>query len=199
MNTFDSSYRVSAVHECVGEAVGMEKNQWFVALVKHNTEKNSAEKMNKMGIITYLPIQSEYKVWKNGRKAKVDRVVIPSTIFVNCTEKERREIVRLPFINRFMTNNAGENRESANKPLAIIPENEIDRLKFMLGQSDILVELTSKPLKTGDRVKVVRGSLLGLEGEVIDLKDSKSEIIVNLNFFGYARLTIDRTNLEIIK
>ena len=196
MNTIDTNFRVATGPNGVGDAVGIEKTQWYVAIVNHNTEKSCAEKMSKMGIITYLPIQTEHKIWRNGRKAKVDRVVIPSTIFIYCTEQARREIVKLPFINRFMTNKAGSTIYSKNKPLAIIFDREIALLKFMLGQSDIPVEIIDKKFKTGDKVRVIRGSLLGLEGEIIDSKNAKSEIIVALEFFGCARLSIDSVNIE---
>ena len=199
MNTIDKSFRFATVPDGVGDAVGMEKSQWYVAIVKHNTEKNSAEKLDKMGIETYLPIQSEHRVWKNGRKAKIDRVVISSTIFIKCTETERREIVKLPFINRFMTNKAGTSANTAHKPLAIIPDNQIELLKFMLSQSDIPIEITEKNFKNGDKVRVIRGSLAGLEGEIVDTKNVQIELIISLELFGCARLYIDKKNLEIIR
>lgn len=190
---------VASVADVVDGAVGVGKSFWFVAIVNHNSEKQAAEKLLKMGVVNYLPTQSEIRVWKNGRKSKVDRIVIPSTIFVYCTEQKRKEIVGLPFIFRFMTNKAGSIKDSTNKPLAIISDREIERLRFMLGQSAVPVEITEKPFKTGDKVRVLRGHLAGLEGEVMDLKNAKSELIVALDFFGCARLTIDTVNLEIIK
>ena len=193
-----TSKSVAPVTNVVDDAVGVGKSYWFVAIVNHNSEKQSSEKLLKMGVVNYLPTQKEIRVWRNGRKSKVDRIVIPSTIFIYCTEQRRKEIVGLPFIFRFMTNKAGSTKDSMNKPLAIIPDNEIERLKFMLGQSDIPVEITEKPFKAGDKVRVVRGNLAGLEGEVMDLKESKSELIVALDFFGCAKLSIDTVNLEII-
>ena len=190
---------VSTATDVVDDAVGVPKSYWFVAIVNHNSEKQSSEKLTKIGVINYLPTQSELRVWKNGRKSKVDRIVIPSTIFIKCTEQRRKEIVNLPYIFRFMTNKAGSVKDSTNKPLAIITDNETERLKFMLGQSDIPVEITEKPFKTGDKVRVVRGSLAGLEGEVMDLKNTKSELVVSLDFFGCAKLSIDTINLEILK
>jgi len=190
---------VPSVTDVVDDAVGLGKSYWFVAIVNHNSEKKSSEKLNNLGIENYLPTQTELRVWKNGRKVKVDRIVIPSTIFIYCTEQKRREIVGLPFIFRFMTNKAGSIKDSTNKPLAIIPDNEIERLKFMLGQSDIPVEITEKPFKTGDKVRVIRGILAGLEGEVMNMNSTKSELIVALDFFGCAKLSIDTVNLEIIK
>ncbi len=189
---------VQPVTDVVDDAVGVEKSYWFVAIVSHNSEKQSSGKLDNMNIENYLPTQTELRVWKNGRKNKVDRIVIPSIIFVYCTEQKRKEIVGLPFIFRFMTDKAGASSNSPSKPLATIPDEQIRRLKFMLGQSDIPVEITEKPFKAGDKVRVIRGDLAGLEGEVLDLRNSKSELIVTLNFFGCARLLIDTMNLEVV-
>lgn len=191
--------QVPAAACVVDDAVGMNKSRWFVAIVNHNSEKKVSEQLTKIGVVNYLPTQSEVRVWRNGRKSKVDRVVIPSTIFVYCTESRRRELVALPYIFRFMTNKAGALKDSINKPLAIIPDREIERLKFMLGQSDIPVEISKMPFKNGDKVRVIRGSLVGLEGEVVDTKNAKSDLIVALSIFGCAKLSIDTINLEILK
>lgn len=196
MSTNKTDHKVPAAANVVDDAVGVAKSHWFVAIVNHNSEKQSAEKLSKMGIVNYLPTQTEIRVWRNGRKSKVDRIVIPSIVFIYCSEERRKEIVGLPFIFRFMTNKAGTIKGSANKPLAVISDNEIERLKFMVGQSDVPVEIIEKPFMNGDKVRVVRGSLVGLEGEVIDTKNSKSDLIVALDFFGCARLSIDTINIE---
>lgn len=191
--------RVTTVPDGVGDAVGMEKSYWFVAIVNNNTKKKVAEKFNKLGIESYLPIQKEYRVWKNGRRAKVDSVVIPSTIFVYCTESRRKEIVNFPFIFRFMTDKAGATQNYGNKPLATIPDEQIKTLKFMLGQSDIPVTITDCAYHRGEKVRVIRGQLKGLEGEVLNTNELKSEIIVALNFFGCAKVSIDTVNIEPIR
>lgn len=196
MNTIEKSFRVAPVPKGVDDAVGVSKSHWFVAIVNHNSEKQVSERLTKIGVVNYLPTQSEIRVWRNGRKSKVDRIVIPSIVFIYCAEDKRKELVDLPYIFRFMTNKAGKSKNRINKPLAVIPNVEIERLRFMLGQSEIPIEITEKPLKQGDRVRVIRGSLAGLEGEVIDMKTEKSELYISLENFGCARLTIDTLSLE---
>lgn len=187
-----------AMTSVVDSAVGVSKPKWYVAIVKYNSEKICSENLSKLGITNYVPIQTENRIWKNGRKATVDRVVIPATIFIHCTEQKRLQIVRLPFIFRFMTNKAGRSINNVSKPLAIIPDHEIERLKFMLGQSDIPVFISQQPFKNGDKVRVIRGDLAGLEGEVLDLKNERTELIVSLQYLGCARLSIETSNLELI-
>lgn len=149
-----------------------------------------------MGYVSYVPVQEQWRIRKNGRKVKVERIVIPSTVFVRCSEIERRDIVTFPFIFKFMTNLAGTPLASGRKPLAVIPDEQIDKLRFMVGNSDTPVSFSSEPYKKGDFVKIIRGNLSGLEGEVQIIDSKHSEIIVSLDVLGNARLTIETVNVE---
>lgn len=68
---------VAPVTDVVDDAVGVPKSYWFVAIVNHNSEKQSSEKLNKLGVENYLPTQSEIRVWKNGRKSKLIELSFP--------------------------------------------------------------------------------------------------------------------------
>ncbi|MDE5749331.1 MAG: UpxY family transcription antiterminator [Duncaniella sp.] len=190
---------VATVPHGVGGAEGVGKREWFVAIVNNNTEKASQKQLDEMGYETYVAKQLVMRVWKNGRKAKVDKVIIPSVIFIKCTEEERRRVVTLPFVKRFMTNKARTSTEGLNKPIATIPQKQIDTLRFMLGQSDIPVDFVETPIRVHDKVIVTRGNLKGMEGEVIQTEDGKSEVIVRIDLLGSAKLSIDTINLEIQK
>lgn len=200
MNVKADTESVAAVPLGVGDAVGVaDCCKWYVAIVNNNTEKAVQERLEKSGYETYVAKQQVYRVWKNGRKAKVDKVVIPSMVFIRCSEKERREIVTLPYINRFLTNEAAMSASRLTKPLATIPQKQIDMLRFMLGQSDVPVAFVDKPFKVQDKVEVIRGNLKGLEGEVIQVYDGKSEIVVRIDILGVAKMLIDTINLQHIK
>lgn len=179
----------------VGDAVGVSDLKWFIAIVNNNCEKAVGQKLEEKGYENYVPLQSEMKIWKNGRKAIVDRVVIPSIVFIHCSENMRREVVSLPYINRFMTNKAGSPTGFRN-PLAVVPDDQIERLKFMVGNSDSPVTFSSASFRTGDVIRVVRGRLAGLEGEIQYVDEKHSELIVRLDFLGNARLTIETINVE---
>lgn len=181
----------------VDNAVGLPQSQWFVAIVKNRSEKKIASQLVALGIETYVPVQSSFRTWRNGKRAMIDRVVIPSMVFVHCTEAQRRhEVVALPFIYRFLTDRASASANGSLRRMAVISQKEIDTLKFMLGQSDIPVEISDFHFNQGDKVKVTRGSLKGLEGEVVEIKDTKSLLVVRLDYLGCAALTIDSVNLR---
>lgn len=194
------SQNCTAAPDGVGALRGTETLRWYVAIVNNRSEKAVAERLTDAGIENYVPTQTVYRMWKNGRKAKVAKVMIPAVVFIHCTEKVRREVVTLPYIFRFMTNKAVcDDDRPYRKPIAVVSDEEIKRLQFMLGQSDIPVAISERPFRVGDRVRVIRGSLAGLEGEVLDMKSAQSELVVSLEFFGCAKLLIDTVNLEVIK
>ena len=188
----------STVPEGVDDAEGVEKRNWYVAVVNHNSEKLYAEKLAKLGYDSYVASQEEYRVWRNGKRKKIDRVVIPSMIFVRCSEKERQSIVRLPFIFRFLTNRAGELNQFG-KPVAIIPDNQIAMLKFMLGNSTAPVEFVDRVYSSGDKVRVARGGLRGLVGVVICSNADEAKLYVEFPIFGYAKVSISTCDLELLK
>lgn len=201
MNANAAQKRVSTAPDGVDDAVGMERRSWYVAVVNNNSEKKVLARLEQAGYECYLPTQEEVRIWKDGRRRKTERVVIPATVFIRCTEPERREAVKLPFINRFMTDRASAAATQLSRPVAVIPDKQIDTLRFMLGNSDEPVFVTAVPYRRGDKVRVVRGGLAGLEGEVWDAAGDKgrSELLVRLDFFGCARLTINSSDVEIIK
>ncbi len=214
-NTLDS--RGATMSEDVGDAGGVTERHWYVAIVNHNTEKNTAERLQNLGYDTYVATQPEYRLWRNGRRAKIDRVVIPSTIFIRCSEAERlRALKSVPQIFRFLTNRAAKQGD-APAPPAIIPEIQLHKLRFMLGNAERPVGFAPRQLAKGDKVRVIRGGLRGLEGEVLHVPTSKSaptpppigatstdsssfipdtELIVRLDILGCARVSINPLDLQ---
>lgn len=190
---------VAAVPAGVGDAVGVDSRKWYVAIVKNNTEKTVQQRLAKLNYETFVAIQPEWRVWKNGKRALIDKVVIPSMVFVRCTEAERKHIVSFSFINRFLTNRAAVSVEGRMNPVAIIPQKQIDMLRFMLGQSDIPITFSEAPLRQHDKVIVVRGDLKGVEGEVIQTCGCKSDVVVRIELLGSAKMTIDSVNLRLLK
>lgn len=182
---------VTTVAKVIDGAVGVPGAKWFVAIVNNHSEKSNAEKLTKMGIENYVPLQEEIRIRPNGKKVKTKKVMIPAKIFIHCTERERREIVNLPFIFRFMTNKAGTSTNSVSKPLAVVSNHEIEQLKFMLGVSNVNVSFTERFVK-GDTVEVVRGPFKGLIGVVLkDAESQTSHLYINIDFLGCAYVEID--------
>lgn len=199
MNTSLECTSVETTPNDVGGTNNIETRKWYVALVNNNTEKSVQQRLTSQGYETYVAKQSVMRLWKNGKKTTVEKVVLPLTVFIKCTELERRQLVTLPYINRFMVNKAARTSNGSSRPLATIPDSQIDLLRFMLGQSDIPIVFEEVPIKVNDHVMIIRGHLKGVQGEVLQTKEGKSEVIVRVDLFGAAKMTIDTTELELIK
>ena len=181
----------------VGDAVGVPARQWYVAVVGHNTEKASRDRLLQLGYESYVASQEEIHRWGNGRKKKIERVVISTLLFVRVTEKQRREVVNLPFIKYFLTDKARSVDEFGRHPLAVIPDNQMQQLRFMLFNSEDSVCFVSEHLRLGDHIRVARGSLKGLEGNVVRYKDGASYLVAQIESLGYAMVKIAIEDVEI--
>jgi len=96
----------------VGDAVGVEKVNWYIAIVGNNTERQCAKRLEVLGYECYVPTQIETRTWRNGTRNTVEKTLIPSYIFIHTTETERKQhIVKFPFIKRFMPNKAKNERQ----------------------------------------------------------------------------------------
>lgn len=179
----------------VDDAVGVPERKWFVAIVNSRHERSVADKLQEISVESYVATQRELHVWANGRRKYVDRVIIPSVVFVKCSEKERRQLVNLVYINRFMVNRTADSG-GLNKPVAVIGDSEIEKLKFMLGQTDKPVEFVPTVFRVNDNVRVIRGSLRGLEGEIRANSDGTHTLTVGLPLLGGAVVFIDPQDVE---
>lgn len=155
--------------------------QWLVAYVQSCLEKKTAQRLAAMGIECYLPVQSEIRQWSDRRK-RVDRLVIPMMIFVHVTPQERPLPLSLQAVSRYMV------LRGESTP-AVIPDEQMDRFRFMLDYSPEAVEMCSAPLAPGDAVKVIKGPLTGLEGELITV-NGKSKVAVRLDMLGCAHVDV---------
>lgn len=155
--------------------------QWLVAYVQSCLEKKTAQRLAAMGIECYLPVQSEIRQWSDRRK-RVDRLVIPMMIFVHVTPQERPLSLSLQAVSRYMV------LRGESTP-AVIPDEQMDRFRFMLDYSPEAVEMCSAPLAPGDAVKVIKGPLAGLEGELITV-NGKSKVAVRLDMLGCAHVDV---------
>ena len=151
--------------------------QWYAAYVRLFHERKTAEKLSAMGIRCFVPVREEIHQWSQ-RKKKVLRVLIPQMIFIHATPEERLEALTLPSISHYLVLR-GEHTPT------VIPDRQMERFMFMLDYSNETVEMYTTPLQPGQAIKVIKGPLSGLEGELIEL-EGKSKVIIHLDLLGCA-------------
>ena len=99
-------------------------------------------------------------------------------VFVHVNPKERKEVLGFSTVSRYMV------MRGESSP-AVIPDEQMARFRFMLDYSEEAICMNSSPLARGEKVRVVKGPLTGLVGELVNV-DGKSKIAVRLNMLGCA-------------
>src|SRR5690606_176803 len=170
-------------------SVGKETNErrWLAAYVRMHHEKKVRDRLKEMGIECFLPIQEEVRMWSD-RKKKVERVLIPMMIFVHVNIEEQRRVITLSSVMRYMVLR-GEHTPT------VIPDEQMEKFRFMVDFSESPVNFDSQMLRPGEKVRVIKGTLAGLEGELITL-DGKSGIAIRINQLGCAIVEMQSSMVE---
>lgn len=159
------------------DSIQPEERKWYVAYVRLFHERKTAEKLAAMGIESFVPVREEIHQWSQ-RKKKVMRVLIPQMIFIHATPKERLEALTLASISHYMV------LRGEHTP-AIIPDRQMQQFMFMVDYSEESIEMYNSPLQPGQSIKVIKGPLAGMEGELMEI-EGKSKVIVRLDLLGCA-------------
>lgn len=159
-----------------GKGVACSKH-WYVAYVRMHHERKVSERLEKMGIESFVPIQQELHQWSDRRKV-IDKVLLPMMVFVHATPKERMEVLTISTVSRFMV------MRGESSP-AVIPDEQMSRFRFMLDYSEESVSMNTTLLSPGKKIQVIKGPLSGLKGELVTV-NGKSKVAVRLTMLGCA-------------
>ena len=165
--------------------------RWIAVLVQVNCEKKTATRLGKIGYETYIPTQQEVRQWSD-RKKKVDRLIMPMVVFVRATENEEEWLRNQSFIHKLLALPGSD--EDKKRFATPIPDNQIERLKFLLENAESEVTIVNN-FKVGDSVRVVSGPLKGLEGLVSEADEKSSIVGVQIDGLGYACVKITKNYL----
>jgi transcription antitermination factor NusG len=169
------------------ESIPMSERRWLAAYVKMHHEKKVRDRLTEMGIGNFLPVQEEVRLWSD-RKKKVERVLIPMMIFVYVNPDEQRTVIKLPAVLRYMVLR-GEHTPT------VIPAPQMEQFRFMVDYSGSSVNFYTRALSPGEKVRVIKGSLTGLEGELVTI-DGKSNIAIRIEQLGCATVEMHSSMVE---
>ena len=136
--------------------------KWFAVYTPYKREKIAAKELAKGGLEVYLPVHTLTRQYV--RKVKtVELPLINHYVFVKITKKEYIRVLQCPYVLQFV---------KFSKNLVSIPEEEIDLIKRILGETEA-VHLDSILFQKGDEVEVIGGNLTGLKGVLIQKENSQ--------------------------
>ena len=171
---------------------------WYVVDVRSTMERVIRDRLLNQGIEAYVASQEDLHVYKNRTKRMTERIVITSKVFVRIQPEQRLDVLRAhPAVYKFLIDKASQPSVTGYRRYAIIPDAQIQRLQYMLRYSPEPVTFIDRPLHLGDRVRVLRGPLVGFEGDFLR-QGSHTYIVVTLDKLGYTQTQFPLSDVELI-
>jgi transcription antitermination factor NusG len=143
--------------------------KWYAIYTNPRAEKQVRDRLMEADVEVFLPLQKTFRIWSD-RKKLIERPLLSSYVFVKVVPLEFPKVYQTSGIVRFVT--------FEGRP-ASIPQNQIDNLRLLIN-SDTEIEISSEKFEQGDNVEVIRGSLIGLTGELVTV-GSHSRVIVRID------------------
>jgi transcription antitermination factor NusG len=138
---------------------GMHETSWWALYTRHQHEKTVAEMLSAKGFEVFLPLYESLRRWKD-RSKMLTMPLFPCYVFVRGGLNRRLQIMTTPGIHMILFH---------GEQVAIIPEAEIQAIRKVI-EGPFHIE-PHPFLKCGDRVRVTRGSLEGVEGILVRKKN----------------------------
>lgn len=144
------------------------EEQWFALSVVPRKEKVTAKTLRLKGYTDFLPLYSVKRKWSD-RVQQVELPLFPGYVFCRFDSKVRLPILKVPTIMSVL--GLGKNPEP-------IPAHEIEALQTVCKAG---VEAIPYPyLVAGAKVRVNEGPLAGVEGILVEEKETRLVLSVTL-------------------
>lgn len=129
--------------------------RWYALTVRHQHERQTGRLLNTQGWETLVPVYKTKRQWSD-RVKEIEAPLFGGYVFCRFSPNERVRVEDTPGVAQVV---------KFNGQAAEIEAAEIERIQAMLAAK---VGLSPWPyLKAGDRVRVERGPLRGLEGTLL--------------------------------
>ncbi len=163
----------------------LDQVNWYAVHTKPRHEKSVAEQLCRRDIECFLPLREVLSKWKDRRKL-VQFPLFPGYLFVHASiRRSRLDIIKVDSVVRILGFNG------APEP---IPHQQIESVKQLVYST--LAYDPYPHLAAGDRVRIVRGPLRGLEGILIE-KRKGCRFVLNVDLIQQSvSCEIDSSDVE---
>jgi transcription termination/antitermination protein NusG len=166
---------------------GVELAPWWALYTRHQHEKVVAEMLTAKGFEVFLPVYDSIRRWKDRRKV-LSLPLFPCYVFVRGRVDGRLPVVSTPGVHMLLTR---------GDQIAEVPEAEIGAIRRAVEGS---FRVEPHPfLKIGERVRVTRGSLAGVEG-ILVRKKNLYRLILSVDMLAQSvGVEVDASDVEPIQ
>jgi len=139
--------------------------EWYALVVKHQQERRTAEALELKGWEALAPMYRARRAWSD-RTKELDMPLFAGYVFCRFVYGQKARLLNTPGVRRIVG--------FGSQPVPVL-DAEISAIQTVLRS-----KLPVRPwpfLKPGDRVRVERGPLRGLEGTLLEEKDTLQLVV----------------------
>ena len=168
----------------VDDAISNGDSHWWALYTRHQHEKVVADILSAKGFEVFLPLYDSIRRWKDRQKL-LSLPLFPCYVFVRGGVGRRLQVVTTPGVHMIL--NHGDH-------VAVIPEDESQAIRRTVEGP---YRMEPHPfLRCGDRVRVIRGSLQGVEGLLIR-KKNQVRLVLSVDMLAKSvAVEIDAADVE---
>jgi transcription antitermination factor NusG len=148
-------------------------SDWYALYTRHQHEKTVAQVLSRKGFEILLPLYESVRRWKDRTKV-LSLPLFTCYVFLKGGLERRWEVLNTPGIYELLS--------SGGQPIAI-PTAEIDAIQQVM-KSGLRLE-PHRLLKIGERVRIKRGPLAGLQGLLVRQKNVY-RLVISVEILGRA-------------
>ena len=163
-----------------------QKAYWFVAKTHHGAELGVRNRLTQLGVENFVPTRERRSTRGN---RVVEEPLLTSFVFLRATKLEALNLVHSCGVKAVLVNDCATNQ------LMFVADKCMEDFRHVLEASIEEGGLMDKPLTVGEKVRVTKGVLKGVEGYVLELQ-GRIYVVVGLLNCLFARARVPRAWLE---
>lgn len=163
---------------------------WFAARTKKGQELAIRDSLKERDIECFIPTQFVIRQLKY-RKVRVEVPVIRNLVFVYTTKEKACSLANDDKIPLYYM------KDLYTHSMLVVPEKQMRDFMLIMDLSPESVSLDSDRLTVGVKVRVIKGELCGVEGELLALP-TRTYVVIRILGLLTASIKVPKNYLEII-
>lgn len=158
---------------------------WYVARTRHGAELGVRNRLSALGVENFVPTRKR----KATRGRTAEEPLLTCLVFLKATQSQALDLIHWQGVK------ADYLFDCATHKMMVIQEKQMEDFMRVFQSSLEEGGLMDVPLSVGEKVRVTRGVLRGVEGFVVELQ-GKTYVVVSLLNCIFARARVPRAWLE---
>ena len=164
-----------------------ESPNWYAISIKARHEKRVHQRLVEKDVVSYLPLQQTYRKWSDRYKV-VEEPLFSCYVFVRIALRDRLAVLQTDGVVKLVTFNGIP---------ATIPDSQFEAIKTVLDQKKEVEKIDY--LTPGKKVEVVQGSLKGIQGILVEIKNSHRLVLRLDSIMQAISVDIDYRDIKVIE